>query len=121
LANNNVYNPTIQDLYLNGGWVEFSYIPWPELQNMEVTQLGFALTQQFEDPTQLTPEVRIWDFEEEMWRVVGDPIWGRNTINEFRPYVGANNEVRLRLQDNNSQFGSGIGEIYPVLTGNLDE
>ncbi len=121
LANNNVYNPTIQDLYLNGGWVEFSYTPWPEFQLMEVTELGFSLTQQFEDPAQLLPEVRIWDFEQGLWQPVGDPVWGLNTIAEFAPYVGPNNEVRLRLQDNNSQFGLGIGEFYPVLTGNLNE
>lgn len=121
IGNNNVYNPTIQDLYLNGGWVEFSYIPWPELQNMALTSLGFSLTQQFEDPTQLTPEVSIWDFEEEVWRIVKDPVWGKNNISDFVPFVGPNNEVRLRLQDNNSQFGLGIGEIYPILTGDLDE
>jgi hypothetical protein len=120
-ANNNVYNPTIQDLYLNGGWVEFSYTPWPEFQAMEVTELGFSLTQQFEDPSQLLPEVRIWDFEQGLWQPIGDPVWGLNTIAEFAPYVGPNNEVRLRLQDNNSQFGLGIGEFYPVLTGNLNE
>jgi hypothetical protein len=120
-ANNNVYNPTIQDLYLNGGWVEFSYTPWPEFQAMEVTELGFSLTQQFEDPAQLLPEVRIWDFEQGLWQPIGDPVWGLNTIAEFAPYVGPNNEVRLRLQDNNSQFGLGIGEFYPVLTGNLNE
>lgn len=121
LANNNVYNPTIQDLYLNGGWVEFSYTPWPEFQAMEVTELGFSLTQQFEDVTQLLPEVRIWDFEQGLWQPIGNPVWGLNTIAEFAPYLGPNNEVRLRLQDNNSQFGLGIGEFYPVLTGNINE
>ncbi|GJM43050.1 MAG: hypothetical protein DHS20C20_33320 [Ardenticatenaceae bacterium] len=121
LANNNVYNPTIQDLYLNGGWVEFSYLPWPELQNMVVTKLGFSLTQQFEDPSQLPPEVRIWDFEEGVWRIVSDPAWGNNNVAEYGRFIGPNNEVRLRLQDNNSQFGSGIGEFYPIITGNLDE
>ncbi len=121
LANNNVYNPTIQDLYLNGGWVEFSYTPWPEFQEMEVTKLGFSLTQQFEDPAQVVPEVRIWDFEQELWQPIGNPTWGLNTIADFGPFVGPNNEVRLRLQDNNSQFGLGIGEFYPVLTGNLSE
>jgi hypothetical protein len=121
LANNNVYNPTIQDLYLNGGWVEFSYTPWPEFQQMEVTKLAFSLTQQFEDPAQLLPEVRIWDFEQGLWQPIGDPVWGLNTIAEFAPYIGPNNEVRLRLQDNNSQFGLGIGEFYPVLTGNISE
>lgn len=121
LANNSVYNPTIQDLYLNGGWVEFSYTPWPEFQDMEVTKLGFSLTQQFEDPAQLLPDVRIWDFEQGVWQPVGNPVWGLNIISDFAPYIGPNNEVRLRLQDNNSQFGLGIGEIYPVLTGNVNE
>ncbi len=88
---------------------------------MDVTRLGFSLTQQYEDPTQLTPEVRIWDFEESTWQLIQDPSWGSNNIQEFAPYIGPNNEVRLRLQDNNSQFGLGIGEIYPILTGNLDE
>ncbi|MEZ4589723.1 MAG: hypothetical protein R3D55_01070 [Chloroflexota bacterium] len=121
IGNNNVYNPTIQDLYLNGGWVEFSYTPWPELQGMDVTRLGFSLTQQYEDPTQLTPEVRIWDFEASTWQLIENASWGRNNVQNFAPYIGPNNEVRLRLQDNNSQFGLGIGEIYPILTGNLDE
>lgn len=121
LANSNVYNPTIQDLYLNGGWVEFSYTPWPEFQNMEVTKLAFSLTQQFEDPAQQLPDIRIWDFEQGLWQPLGSPIWGKNSIPDFAPYIGPNNEVRLRLEDNNSQFGLGIGEIYPVLTGNINE
>ncbi len=120
LGNSNVYNPTIQDLYLNGGWVEFAYTPWPEFQNMDVTRLSFSLTQQFEDPSQLPPEMRIWDFEQELWQPLGTVAWGSNQIAEFEPYIGPNNEVRLRLEDNNSQFGLGISEIYPVLTGNLD-
>ncbi|WP_420645680.1 DUF7408 domain-containing protein [Candidatus Leptofilum sp.] len=120
MGNNNVYNPTIQDLYLNGGWVEFSYTPWPELQNMEVTSLGFSLTQQFEDPTQLPPDMQIWDFEQNTWQFIGTPVWGTNEIAEFAPYIGPNNEVRLRLEDTNSQFGLGIGEVYPILTGSLD-
>jgi hypothetical protein len=121
LANSNVYEPTIQGLYLNGGWVEFSYTPWPEFQNMEITKLGFSLTQQYEDPAQLVPEMRIWDFEEEIWQPIGSPVWGKNNISDFAPYIGPNNEVRLRLEDSNTQYGSGIGEIYPILTGNLNE
>ncbi|MCB8948020.1 MAG: hypothetical protein H6653_08390 [Ardenticatenaceae bacterium] len=121
LGNNSVYNPTIQDLYLNGGWVEFSYTPWPELQDMTVTKLSFSLTQQYEDPTQLPPDISIWDFEQDTWQPLNAVIWGTNLITEFQPYLGENNEVRLRLEDTNSQFGLGIGEIYPVLTGNLDE
>jgi hypothetical protein len=121
LGNNNVYNPTVQDLYLNGGWVEFSYTPWPEFQNMDVTKLSFSLTQQYEDPTQLTPDVRIWDFEQNLWQPLNAVTWGRNLITNFEPYIGPNNEVRLRLEDTNSQFGLGIGEVYPILTGNLGE
>ncbi len=121
MANNNVYNPTIQDLYLNGGWVEFSYTPWPEFADMEVNKLGFNLTQQFEDPAQQLPDIRIWDFEQGLWQPIGSPSWGTNNISDFAPYLGPNNEVRLRLEDNNSQFGLGIGAIYPVLTGNLPE
>ena len=121
LGNNNVYNPTIQDLYLNGGWVEFSYTPWPEFQNMDVTKLSISLTQQYEDPTQLTPDMRIWDFEQNLWQPLGTVSWGKNLITDFAPYIGPNNEVRLRLEDTNSQFGLGIGEVYPILTGNLNE
>lgn len=121
LGNNNVYNPTIQDLYLNGGWVEFSYTPWPEFQNMDVTKLSFSLTQQYEDPTQLTPDVRIWDFEQNLWQPLNAVTWGTNLITDFAPYIGPNNEVRLRLEDTNSQFGLGIGAVYPILTGNLNE
>ncbi|MCP4416552.1 MAG: hypothetical protein GY805_08015, partial [Chloroflexi bacterium] len=121
LANSQVYDPTIQGLYLNGGWVEFSYTPWPEFQNMDVTELGFSLTQLYEDPAQLVPEVRIWDFEQETWQPIGSPVWGKNNVADFAPYIGASNEVRLRLQDNSSQYGLEIGEIYPILTGNLNE
>ena len=121
LANSGVYEPTIQDLYLNGGWVEFSYTPWPEFQNMEITKLGVSLTQQYEDSSQLVPDLKIWDFEQSVWRPIPSPIWGKNIISDFAPYVGVNNEVRLRLEDSSSQYGSGIGVIYPILTGNLNE
>ncbi|MCB9006261.1 MAG: hypothetical protein H6656_02560 [Ardenticatenaceae bacterium] len=42
LGNNNVYNPTIQDLYLNGGWVEFSYTPGPNSKTWTLPSSAFT-------------------------------------------------------------------------------
>lgn len=118
LAESNTYQASIHNLYLQGGWVEFEYEPWPEFQTMRVTQLAVAMDEQ--DPTQSAPvpEIRLWNWNEEVWEEIRDAKWGVTQIGEPQPYIGSGNKVRVRIQDRAS-FGTGLSALYPVLVGDL--
>ncbi len=116
LAQNNLYEPSVQNLSLNGGWVEFEYEPWADFAGVQMAQLAIVL--ETEDEFGAVPEVRLWDWQQAVWVVVEDVSWGETAVSDYTPYIGPNNAVRIRLQDN-SQFGVYIQTVYPKLTGNL--
>lgn len=68
-----------------------------------------------------TPELRLWDWQQEIWAEVAAVQWGVTPIPDFAPYVGANNRVRIRLQHSDSINGLHIMGVYPILTGSLPE
>ncbi len=41
--------------------------------------------------------VQLWDFENENWRRIADPIWGANPIPNPAAHVGPNREIRLQI------------------------
>ena len=49
----------------------------------------------------------------------GDPAWDRIAIEDPLLYVGPNNAVRLRLQ-NDGPEGIEIRQVYPELSGRLE-
>lgn len=111
-----VYSPTIYDLYLSGSWAEFEYQPWPEFQAMAVTNL--AILVETNDTIQSIPTVQLWDWTQEDWVTQTRANWGEFTVEDYRPFIGPGNTVRIRLEDT-SQYGVSIREVYPILTGNL--
>jgi hypothetical protein len=111
-----VYNPTIYDLYLSGSWAEFEYQPWPEFQAMDVTDLAVLL--ETNDTFQAIPTVQLWDWAQDDWVMQSRASWGQFAVDEFQPFIGPGNAVRIRLEDT-SQYGVSIREVYPILTGNL--
>ncbi|MGW8319405.1 MAG: DUF7408 domain-containing protein [Candidatus Promineifilaceae bacterium] len=118
LADSGVYNPSAENLYLPQGWVELEYEPWPEFQEMSVTELAIML-QQPAGLGQPAPRLQLWDWQEEAWVTVKDADWGSNPIDELGRYVDRANTVRLRLQ-NDGPEGVEILDVHPSLTGNKE-
>ena len=111
-----IYNPTIYDLYLSGSWAEFEYQPWPEFQALAVSELAVLL--ETDDTFQSIPTVQLWDWGQEDWVTIVRANWGKFAIEDYEPFIGPGNRVRIRLEDT-SQYGTSIREVYPILTGNM--
>ncbi|MCB8989603.1 MAG: hypothetical protein H6664_02145 [Ardenticatenaceae bacterium] len=114
---NNVYEASIQNLYLNNGSVDFSYVPWSEFQGMTVTQFEIVMESQQTPPVTLPPSLYVWDWQKETWVQLNGVAWGVMEVEEYGRFLGTNNEVRLRLRT--SEYGIGIREVYPLLTGTI--
>lgn len=112
-----VYAPSIQDFYMPVGWVEFEYTPWSTFQQMDVTQLDLIMRHSGNETT--IPQIRLWNWEDAFWENMDIVSWGEIPINNFERYVGENNTVRIRVQ-NDDTLGITIREIYPSLTGDLE-
>lgn len=117
LADSGIYQPTIQNLYLDRGWVEFEYEPWAEFKGMRVKRLEIVLNQQ-DSSTQAAPEIRLWNWKDSIWDTIDAADWGTTSIDQLDPYVGPGNAVRIRLQDRDSS-GTAIGGVYPIITGDI--
>ena len=119
LSSSGLYDPTIEDLFLNDGWVEFEFEPWSEFQNMEVSKLAIQLDPPDEDDFAPLPDVRLWDWNEGVW-VVKEVGWGETAVPEISTYLGPNNIVRIRLEDQTATYNKTLDAVYPVLTGDLE-
>lgn len=119
LASSGLYGPTFEELYLNGGWVEFEFEPWQEFQTMEITSLAVALEPPDGNDAAPLPDVRLWDWREEIWveTAVG---WGETAVSDISTYVGPGNAVRIRLEDTSLTYSKSLDAVYPVITGNLE-
>ncbi len=116
LRDSGLYDPSIQNMLLNGGWIEFEFTPGAQFNPFQVTDLAIAL--QSYDPSLPTPNVLLWDWEQENWREVDNVNWGETAVPEYGRFIGAANQIRLRLEDNSS-YGVEIESVYPILTGNM--
>jgi hypothetical protein len=120
LAQSGVYNPTINDLYLTTGWVEFEYEPWPELQNLAVADLEISMEKGGMIGGQPAPFVQLWDWRDESWVTIRDIQWGLTPIEQAAYFIGPQNAVRIRVQNNTNDVIE-ISEIYPLITGDVKQ
>ncbi len=118
LGESGIYQASIQNLYLQGGWIEFEYKPWPEFQNLDAGNLAIVLEPQDLSMSFPPPEVRLWNWQQEVWETTNQKDWGTMPVPEPSRYIGPANAVRIRLQDNSDSY-SEIQVVYPILTGNL--
>jgi hypothetical protein len=118
LGENGIYNPSISNLNLPTGWIEFEYQPWPEFQAMTVDGLQVVLIHQNSATTRNTPRIQVWDWSEGVWVTLEDGQWGRTVVAEPLNYIGPGNAVRIRLQ-NDSAATMDIQDIYPLISGDL--
>lgn len=118
LRADNVYNASIENLYLEAGTVEFEYTPWPDFQTMQVTSLAVALTVPDYSTSQIVPEVNLWDWQQESWITIEDAAWGETAVADYGRFLGPHNAVRLQLRSGDS-YGVTIQQVYPIFTGDL--
>ncbi len=118
LGENGVFNPSISNLVLNPGWIEFEYQPWPEFQAMTVNSIEVVLVQENSATTRNTPKIQLWDWSETVWVTLEDGDWGRTAVPDPLNYIGPGNTVRIRLQ-NDSSASMDIQDIYPIITGDF--
>jgi hypothetical protein len=118
LGENGIYNPSISELILPTGWIEFEYQPWPEFQAMTVKGLQVVLLNQNSSTTRNTPRIQVWDWSEAVWVTLDDGQWGRTVVADPLNYVGPGNAVRIRLQNDNAASLE-IQDIYPLISGDL--
>ena len=109
------YNIDYRDLYLNGGWIEFEFTPWPAFHDLQVDELTIVLQQQMSGST--PPAVLLWDWAERVWVPETAVAWGNSPIPDPGRYLNDQNSVRLRLEDQTGN--TGIGLVYPRLTGQV--
>jgi hypothetical protein len=118
LGESGVYNPSISELTLPPGWIEFEYQPWPEFQAMTVEGMEVVLVHQNSSTTRNTPKIQLWDWSETVWVTLEDGDWGRTAVADPLNYIGPGNSVRIRLQ-NDSSAALDIQDIYPLITGDF--
>ena len=113
------YPSGVADFYMPPGWIEIEFAPWSRFQTMEVTDLEVVLERPPASSGTPAPLVRLWNWEQERWATIPDVVWGRMDVSDFERYLGEQNEVRIRLQ-NESNTGIRIGEVFPSLTGDFE-
>jgi hypothetical protein len=118
LGENGVFNPSISDLTLNPGWIEFEYQPWPEFQAMTIDGMEVVLIHENSATTRNTPKIQLWDWSEMVWVTLEDGDWGRTAVPDPPNYIGPGNAVRIRLQ-NDSSTTMDIQDIYPLIIGDF--
>jgi hypothetical protein len=118
LGESGIYNPSISDMTLYNGWVEFEYQPWPEFQAMTVEDLEVVLIHDNASTTINPPKIQVWDWSENLWVTLDDGQWGRTSVEEPLNYVGPGNAVRIRLQ-NDGAAAMEIRDVYPLISGDL--
>ena len=118
LADNGLYSPAIQNFYLPPAvWMEVAYRPWPELAGLAVTGLSVQLEESYASGSP-APAVAAWDWQAESWVVLSDVNWGITAVSAPQRFIGENNSVRLRLENNRTDEMN-IGGMFPVLVGEL--
>lgn len=109
---------TIQNFYLGPfSWVEVAYKPWPELQAMDITHLA-VMVQESVASGNPAPTIAMWHWSMKTWLPLPEITWGETAVSNLQPFIGPQNEVRLRLENDNSD-GLEIAALYPILRGEL--
>lgn len=107
-----MYDSTITNFNLGGGWVEIEYTPWPEFQNISFEEMSINLIQDY--TTNDPPRLSVWDWQKEKWVALENVAWGETAVADTTPFLNATNSVRIRLED--TTYGTSIASVYPILS-----
>jgi hypothetical protein len=115
LNSDRTYNMDSREIYLNGGWIEFEFTPWPAFQDLQVDDVTIVLLQQVSGS--VPPAVSLWDWAEGEWVLETAVTWGNTPILDPARYLNHQNSIRLRLEDQTGN--TGVSLVYPRLTGQV--
>lgn len=119
LADSGISGAAIYNLRLNGGWIEFEYEPWDDYESLTVEQMDIVV-EQGNSTSYLVPTIKLWNWMAEEWQEVEGVNWGKTAVADPTAYLGANNAVRLRIEDRENSYNHVIQNIYPSLTGSTE-
>ncbi|MCA9946805.1 MAG: hypothetical protein KC449_25165, partial [Anaerolineales bacterium] len=119
LDSQDVFEPSIRNLYLAGGQVDFEYQPRAEFAALHTTHLNIVLNNQDPATRQPPPNLSLWDWAQETWVPVEGVVWGETAVSNPTRFVSPANAARLRVEDA-SLLGVDIRDVYLVFTGNLE-
>ncbi|MFW6070507.1 MAG: DUF7408 domain-containing protein, partial [bacterium] len=115
VGDSGVYASSSSNFHLPPGWIEMEFEPWPTFQDLTVTALEISLRGSSDGSGGTgspAPEVRLWNWDEETWSNIPQAVWGTMGIGDFQPFIGEQNRIRMRLE-NNSTNGMNIREAWP--------
>jgi hypothetical protein len=118
LGESGIYDPTINNLYLPQGWIEFEYQPWEEFRTMSVSELAILVQPPPSNTSQPFPKLQLWDWAEGVWITIEDANWGKTVVSSAETFLGPGNVVRVRVQ-NDFSVGIDVSEVYPLITGDM--
>ena len=119
LGQDGVYNANTSALSMGPGWIEFEFQPWPEFQNLAVSELALIMERATVFNTEQLPVLELWDWQEAAWIGIRDVQWGSIPVPDGQRFVGPANAVRIRVE-NNWNTSLEIGTIYPQMTGDVN-
>ena len=116
VAESGGYEPRIEAFRMFGGFIDFEFSPWQEIQDMEVSQLQILLEPM--SGTSALPQLSLWHWQAGTWVEVEQLNWGKTAVADFEHFLDDNNTVRIRLADE-SGSSIGIDLIHPIYIGDI--
>jgi len=91
-------------IYMNSGEAEFDFHIPSNLGAYRIETLKLALWRDSGNPTGL-PQVSLYDWDNQGWTSIQDPIQGTNVIQDPEPYVNEDGTIRVQLATQSDTFG----------------
>lgn len=86
------------------GQAEFEFTLPSDIQGIQVNTLQLALWNDSGNPAAI-PAAAIYNWEDEEWIGIKDPIQGTNVIEDGAPYINDNGVIRIQLSSEAESFG----------------
>lgn len=106
-------------IYINNGEAEFEFQVPSSLGNYHITTLKLALWRDTGNPAGL-PQVALYDWKNQGWTSIQDPIQGTNLIQDPEAYINESGLVRVQVASQTDTFGCiylDLGLDAELLTG----
>jgi hypothetical protein len=91
-------------VHMARGQAEFEFQVPANLPNLRVDTLKLALWRDNSSPWNM-PEISLYQWGDETWTTIQEPIQGTNVIQNASPYVNESGVVRVRLSSESDTFG----------------
>lgn len=119
IESNNVFSPEPTNVsFSQNASVAFEYTPLADYQTMDIRTLAVSVGES--GNAEPFPLLYLWNWERDVWVPIENATWGDTAVASPEPFIGPNNSVRIRLIDQ-STFGVFIDNVYPILSGTIEE